>query len=103
MKTPFGNTTAAIRLAEMVSTNKKIRRTVSCYYTDYRRMLRSVEKIEDIKLSRKSLSIYRLYYFRLVRESYLPEEIKTYLLNVMSAYHKFSVDTVNLRQKLKHE
>ncbi len=89
MKTPFGNTTAAVKLAKMVEDNKKFRRIVSGYFGTYLKMLNSLSDIRNIISKRKALLIFRDYYIRSVKNDImLPYEIKTHLLNVMVAYHR---------------
>lgn len=89
MKTPFGNTVAAIKLAKMIENNKTLRKIVAGYFGDYLRMLGSTLNIHNIKSKRRALIIFRKYYFDAVEnDSRIPSEIKGYLLNSMSAYHR---------------
>jgi hypothetical protein len=89
MKTPFGNTVAAIKLAEMVENDKKSRRIVSEYFRIYMEMLTGVNGIRSVKTKKRALQIFRTYYFYSVQTDIrLPVEVKSYLLNVMAAYHR---------------
>ena len=90
MKTPFGSSVAAIKLAEMVENNKKVQRTVGTYFTDYMRMLvATIGGIKDLQCKRKALLILRKHYFEIVnRDITLPSKVKGYLLNAMATQHK---------------
>ena len=90
MKTPFGSSVAAIKLAQMVEENKKVRKAVGTYFTDYMRMMvAAIGGIKYIKCKRKVLLILRKHYFDMVnRDVSLSPEIKGYLLNTMAAQHK---------------
>jgi len=90
MKTPFGTSVAAIKLAEMVKDNKKVQRAVGTYFTDYMRMLvATIGGIKDLQCKRKALLILRKHYFETVNSDVsLPSDVKGYLLNAMAAQHK---------------
>jgi hypothetical protein len=89
MKTPFGNTPAAIQLASKVENDKRLRRLVSKYCSEFLELLHQLSTIQNPKAKKKAGKIIRDWYFSLIRDEYfMPVDVKDFLCNVLSAYYR---------------
>jgi hypothetical protein len=86
MKTPFGNTGAAVKLAEMVETDPRTRRYVSSTLSELGATLREILVVDSKQIKRLLYRLVREQYVTKVDESKkLPPAVATFLKNVIVA------------------
>ena len=88
MKTPFGSTVAAIRLAQMVEDNPKARRFVSSTLSEFNNLLMKAARGEDVKASRCLYILVRNEFIQRVDSSSTDPDVKSYLKNVLHTNYK---------------
>jgi hypothetical protein len=84
MKTPFGNTVAAIKLAELVENDPKGRRYVSSTLSELGSIMRHLFSITDTH-TRSNLCgmIKQIYVQKTIQNPYLDPKVASFLQNVI--------------------
>jgi len=85
MKTPFGNTAAAIKLAEIVENNPRSRRYVSSTLSELGSILRNLFSIKEPEARRHlCLLVKTAFLERINRSEKLTSEEASFLANVIT-------------------
>lgn len=86
MKTPFGNSSAAIKLAQMVENDPKARSYVGSTIQELNRLLGQLYFIHDLKTRRNLCNIVRHSYEERIEKSAVDSKVGSFLKNVVVAY-----------------
>lgn len=98
MKKPFGNSGAAIRLAELVEEDKNSRRYVSSTLSELGSTLGGIYFVRNDRVRRALCDLVKKDYLVKISSSVIPDKTKSYLRNVVitkcrAAKRTFDTDT----------
>ena len=85
MKTPFGNTGAAVKLAEIVETNPRSRRYVSSTLSELGSILHNIIYIKEMPVRRYLTMVVRDQFIQRIKQSGKLSEVEaSFLANVIT-------------------